>query len=65
MDDKTAVAEHIKLQNEFLAYVKKNGFDYAEYCNPKPGSWMDNYRKRYVEITSVIAPELKYYGPKK
>jgi hypothetical protein len=64
MDEQTAVAEHIKLQNEFLDYVKKNGFSFADYCAPKPGSFYEKYRKRWDEIGKVIAPELKYHGQK-
>lgn len=64
-DQKQLVQEHIKLQNEFMEYIKKNGFDYAEYCAPTPGSFYDTYRKRWLELTHAITPALHPEGPKK
>lgn len=57
-DQRQLVQEHIKLQNEFMEYIRQNGFDYAEYSSPTPGSYYDRYRKRWLEITHAITPAL-------
>ena len=61
-DQNQAVQEHIKLQNELRAYIAKNGFDYGEYLAPKPGSFYDTYRKRWLELTHTMTKPL--HGPK-
>lgn len=55
-NDKTMVLEHIKLQREFHDYVEKNGFSFKEYYAPTPGSFYDNYRRRWRELTHAITP---------
>lgn len=60
-DQKQLVLEHIKLQNEFREYVAKNGFDYGQYSAPKPGSFYDTYRKRWLDLTHQITKPL--HGP--
>ncbi len=52
------VQEHIKLQNEFMEYIRKNGFDFTEYSAPTPGSFYDTYRKRWLELTHAITTPL-------
>jgi hypothetical protein len=60
--DKKYVDEHLKLQQEFLDYIEKNGFDYTEYCSPTPGGFYDKYKQRWEKISAHIAPELHYHG---
>ena len=64
-EDDKIIAEHLKLQREFREYIDKNGFDYGEYCSAPPGSFYEKYRKRFKEISEVVAPELKYHVAKK
>jgi hypothetical protein len=56
------VEEHLKLQQEFHDYVKKNGFKAAEFYNPPAGSFFERYRKRWSEITEEICPVLTHKG---
>lgn len=58
IDQKQLVLDHIKLQNEFRDYIAKNGFDYGEYSAPKPGSFYDTYRKRWIELTHAMTKPL-------
>lgn len=61
-DQKQLVQEHLKLQNELRDYIAKNGFNYGEYSAPKPGSFYESYRKRWLELTHAITKPL--HGPK-
>lgn len=50
------------LQREYRDYVAKNGFDYQEYVNPKPGSFMERYKARLAELNSALGSKpLEYY----
>jgi hypothetical protein len=42
--DNELVAAHLKLQKEFRDYIEKNGFDYAEYSSPSPGSFYETIK---------------------
>lgn len=58
VDQKRLVEEHLKLQNEFRAYVRQHGFNYGEYAAPPPGSFYESYRKRWTELTRKITTPL-------
>lgn len=58
MDQNALIQEHLRLQQQFMDYVREHGFDYAEYCSPTPGSFYETYRKRWTEITRAITPAL-------
>ena len=54
------VKERAELQHEYREHIAKNGFDYREYVNPPPGSFMEKYKQRTYEIDQTLAPELQY-----
>jgi len=59
MDQSQLVAEKLKLDKELQEYIAKNGFDYAEYCAPSPGSWYESYRQRVKAIDEQLLPKLE------
>ena len=61
-DQKQLVQEHLTLQNELRDYIAKHGFNYGEYSAPKPGSFYESYRKRWLDLTHAITKPL--HGPK-
>lgn len=58
-DQSQWIKEHLELQREFKEYVDKNGFDYAAYCGPAPGSFYERYRKRWAEVTNKLTTPLR------
>lgn len=54
--------EMATLEQEFLAYVHKNGFNYQEYVDPPAGGFMERYHTRMAELAAAVgvAP-LHYY----
>ncbi|MCG6872705.1 MAG: hypothetical protein LJE84_10465 [Gammaproteobacteria bacterium] len=52
------VREHLELQREFNQYVREHGFKVGEYHAPPPGSFLERYRKRWLEITHLLTPAL-------
>lgn len=61
--DPQLVEEKLKLDREFQEYVAKNGFDYAQYCAPAPGSWYESYRQRVAAIEDKMLTKLEYWKP--
>lgn len=61
-EDKALIEEHIKLQRELREYIKEHGFDYGEYCAAPPGSFYEQYRKRWLELTHKLTPALGHPG---
>lgn len=54
--------EMSQLEAEYSEYINKNGFNYAEYLKPAPGSFMEKYRTRMDELAKAIGvKELEYW----
>jgi hypothetical protein len=64
MADPQLIQEKLKLDQEFAAYVKEHGFDYAQYCAPPAGSWYESYRQRVKAIEDKLLTKLEYWKPK-
>lgn len=59
MDQSQLIAEKLKLDQELQEYIRKNGFDYAEYSAPPPGSWYESYRQRVNALNDRLLPKLE------
>lgn len=61
-EDREALArERVELDRRYREYIATHGFNYREFVDPSPGSFIDLYKRRTAEIDAVLAPELK--GP--
>ncbi len=66
MDQAQLIQQKLKLDQELQEYIKTHGFNYAEYCAPPPGSWMESYRARVQVINDQLLPKLQsWVGPAK
>jgi hypothetical protein len=50
----TAVRELMVLQRQYAEYTSQPEFRFEEYCNPQPGSFMEHYRRRALELAREL-----------
>jgi hypothetical protein len=48
------IKEMLEMQKKFTSYEQANGVDPQEYFTPEPGSELDGYRQKYMEIAMKV-----------
>jgi hypothetical protein len=48
------IKEMLEMQKKFADYEHKNGVDPQEYFTPEPGSELDGYRQKYMEMAMKV-----------
>jgi hypothetical protein len=49
-----AAQELAELQRAYAVHNREHGFNYAEYVNPPPGSFVEHYKRRCAELTKQL-----------
>ena len=61
-DKEALIQERIELDRQYREYIARHGFNYREFIDPSPGSFIDLYKRRTAELDAILAPGLERPG---